>query len=174
MTPNLTFRSQALNDGVSAHLQVEGSLVPDNATECRMHAADEAASISLRGSLLFDRDGAELFRFRKSFLIQIYSNEKDDRGRSAPMICWGPIQGGNLQASGLRALEGFHSFAARIGRTVNLEHVKLIEEELLRRARRRRKLVAAAVAVTAAAVVSYGIATQRSPKNDEQASVHSE
>lgn len=183
MSLHLNFRSYALQDGSPAHVQIAGEMLPAEADGRLQRAAAEVAEISMKGQKIYDLDGAKLYRHRNKFLIQIYSNETDDCGRAAPLVCWGQITKGDLRASGASALDGFSRFAASIGRTVNQDHVRVIEGALNGAMRKGQPVsspaaftdakskvipivVGAAVIVVAAVAVYYAVSESHADNNE--------
>lgn len=170
MTRELSYRLQAA-DGVSpAHLNVAGALVPNEADSERTKAARQIADISQGGRTLFEQGGAKLMRKGDWIMVKVHANERDDRGRLSPIVCWGRVAGADMEDFGKTALSGLDEFADSIDRTINDDHRDAISRAF--RAEKRRALgkpLAAILLLAASAVVVHQVASRVTTKADQPA-----
>jgi len=174
MKTQFSFRAQAA-DGISpAHLQVRDQIVADQEDAERIAAASEISAISQRGRVLWEQNGAKLTRYGDQIMLKVHSNEPDDRGRLAPILCWGRVTGFDLEDFGNAALAGCDEFAKRIGRTINSDHVALLKQairaEKKKHSKRRMIIVLAVIVIVVA--IGYGVASQGSSAGNEAKSLH--
>lgn len=174
MKAQLSFRAQA-SDGISpAHLQVRDQMVAEQADAERIAAANEISVISQRGRVLLEQNGAKLTRHGDLLMLKVHSNEPDDRGRLAPILCWGRVTGFDLEDFCNAALVGCDQFAKRIGRTINPHHVALLEEAMRaeKKKRPKKRLIVVLAAIIIVVAIGYGVASQGSSAGNEAKSFH--
>ncbi len=163
MTPQLSFRLQAADSLSPAHLNVDGVPVHGEDAAERTAAAQQIADISQGGRVLFDRDGAKLTRRGDWIMIKVHANERDDRDRLSPIICWGRLSGTDLDSFGAEALSGLDVFARSVGRTIKVAHRDAISHALHAERRRAISKPIAGLLLLAASAIAVHHVTSKDP-----------
>lgn len=168
MIAHLSFRAQALDNMSPAHLQIGDRLVPEQAAGERRRAAEEITAISERGRVVWERGGAKLTRHGSAIMLKVHGNERDERGRFAPILCWG-TDGGDQGEFRTAAFDGLQMFAGRIGRTINPDHLALLQHAFDdgKKKRSNKWLIPVLAVIAAVGAIGYAVVTQGSSPRGE-------
>ena len=89
MTEKLIFWAQALDNASPDHIEMRGhKLSPDDNVQ-RQKAVSLVSSVVKAGSRIFDRQGVQLTEDGRHFVVEVPSAERDDAGRTAPIVSYG-------------------------------------------------------------------------------------
>jgi hypothetical protein len=117
------------------------------------------SSVVNSGSRIFSERGVELSEDGHRFVVKVPSEQPDQAGRTAPIVCYGEYDAHIDEALGASVAAGIKDFAHRIGRTIHSDDVKVtqnaftvLKKKLLRR-RLVRRLTIGALALTLLALI---------------------
>lgn len=121
MRPKLTFWAQALDNKSPDHIGIGGEAVPPEDTFRREESVSLVSSVVKGGACVFQERGMQLTADDDKFVVEVPSLERDQAGRSAPIVCYGGYGAEIDDALAKEVCTGFHDFAKRIGRTVQAD-----------------------------------------------------
>ena len=93
-------------------------LAEENVVE-RQGLARQVSEISLDGSQVFSEDSHAAFLLDDKFLLETPSDQLDDAGRIAPIVCYGRVPEPPLVSWSGDVVKAVVGFAERIGRTIS-------------------------------------------------------
>lgn len=143
MTEKLIFWAQALDNSSPDHIEVRGEELPPTDSARRQEAVSLVSDVIKKGERIFHQQGVQLTEDGRSFVVEIPSEQADQVGRSAPIICCGDYDSTVDEAFGASVAVSIEVFAHRIGRTVDHEHCVLTRDSFrdLKKKYLMRKLV---------------------------------
>jgi hypothetical protein len=153
MSRPLSFKAQALDNTSPDLYQIGDELLSVEDQARRRQVANMISEVAQEGTHLLKADGAELIVRRPCFLAQVYSEQLDHAGRQAPILCCGEFSHSDDPQGIIQAIDGF---AAKIGRTVDPEHIQAIRDHLATLKKKSRVLplaVGIGIAVLLAALM---------------------
>jgi hypothetical protein len=125
-----TFWAQALDNSSPDHMDKRGEeLSPDDSYH-RNEVVALVSAVVKRGTRVFESNGVQLTVDKHHFVLEVPSAERDQAGRIAPIVCYGnydPVMQSVGNAFGASVAVGLHDFATRIGRSLQPEHVELVD-----------------------------------------------
>lgn len=145
---NLSFRAQSLDNQT-----------PDEEVTERRDLAEKISEVSLNGTRVFSKGSHTAFLLGDKFLLKTPSDQLDDAGRIAPILCFGHVPDEPPKSWSSDVVNSLVGFAERIGRTISDDKQKVARHgveailEMKKKNRRRRKMVRRAVGVLIVLVV---------------------
>ena len=116
---DLAFRAQKLDNQNPDHMELDQRpLAEEDVTE-RQKLARQISEVSLRGSQVFSEGHHVAFLLDDKFLLDTPSDQLDDAGRIAPIICYGRVPEPPLASWSDEVVKAVVGFAERIGRTIS-------------------------------------------------------
>ncbi len=159
MTENLVYWAQALDNTSPDHIVLRGKEVsPEDATN-RQEAVALVSHVIKSGTRVFDHGGVRLTVNEHRFVVEVLSQEHDQAGRTAPIVCCGEYDSPVDEVLGASVVAGIDDFAKHIGRTIRLDHFDMTRQafgDLKKKASTKafaRMVGAALLAVTLVIVV---------------------
>ena len=115
----LSFLAQRLDNQDPTHMELnQRPLAEENVVE-RQGLARQVSEISLDGSQVFSEDSHAAFLLDDRFLLDTPSDQSDDAGRIAPIVCYGRVPEPPPVSWSDDVVKAVVGFAERIGRTVS-------------------------------------------------------
>ena len=154
----LSFSAQSLDNQSLDPVEVNGHFLAKEKLIARQKFAKKISKVSLNGTEVFSEGSHTAFLLDdKFFLLETPSDQLDDGGRIAPILCYGLVQPTESWADDV--VNAIVGFAERIGRTISDDKQEvahrgveaILEKE--KKNRRRRKMVRRAVGVLIVLVV---------------------
>ncbi|WP_125470269.1 hypothetical protein [Achromobacter aegrifaciens] len=129
MTGTFILWAQALDNASPDHFEMRGCVLAPDDTAQRQEAVSLISSVVKKGSRVCEESSVILTADNLHFILEIPSAERDNAGRPAPIVCYGDYDstGDAIGTSTAAALE---NFARRIGRTLQPEHLELVQKFL--------------------------------------------
>ncbi len=127
MKEKFIFWAQALDNTSPDHFYARGDELSVDDSARRQEAVSLVSSVIKNGKHVYEDGGVLLTADAHHFVIECPSAQRDRAGRIAPIVCYGEYNsavGDELVTSVPVALE---HFAKRIGRTVQPDHLKLVD-----------------------------------------------
>lgn len=161
---NLSFRAQSLDNQTTDPMEVNRYfLAEDDVTE-RQDLAQKISEVSSNGTNSFPEGSHTAFRsfpegshtaflYGDKFLLKTPSDQLDNAGRIAPLLCYGHVPDDPSESWSDDVVNAMVGFAERIGRTISDDSQKVARHyvvailETKKRIRRRRQMVRGAVVV---------------------------
>ncbi len=159
MKDELIFWAQAL-DNVSPDHFFQGQLLDTNSTEERQYVATQIASVGKHGRCDFDDANVRLTTFRNQFVLEFPTNQRDEAGRIAQIVCCGRY---TYLSSDLGDIVWSSSceFASKINRTVSAEYKDIIARAFVRsRQKKMKKLALGAGLIIGSIIFAYWITSK--------------
>jgi len=155
--------AQALDNVSSDPVSFYGEqLGPDDAAR-RQQAQSSISDVTANGKVVHEQDGVQLKTYRKHFVLEVWSAERDEAGRIAPIVCYGDYGATPEQELGSKAATAVEDFATRIGRSLEAGHFELARSsfDVLKKKSQSQKRIR--VALTMAVIlflvaVAWGVA----------------
>ena len=153
----LSFRAQSLDNQTTDPMEVNGHFLAKEEVTERQDLAKKISEVSSNGTLVFSQDSHATFLHGDKFLLKTPSDQLDDAGRIAPILCYGLVKPSESWADDV--VNAIVGFAGRIGRTISDDKQKVARRgveailEIEKKNRRRRKMVRRAVGVLIVLVV---------------------
>lgn len=127
----LSFKAQALDNTSPDLYQIGDEVLNPEDHLARQQITNAISDISRSGDYHLKADGAELIAVGRTFLAQVSCQERDTVGRRASIICCGEFGEDEDPAYETELIIGaIHTFASRIGRTVEPLHLQAVRSEL--------------------------------------------
>lgn len=144
---NLSFRAQSLDNQT-----------PDEEVTERRDLAEKISEVSLNGTRVFSKGSHTAFLLGDKFLLKTPSDQLDDAGRIAPILCYGLVPSDPSESWADVVVNALVDFAKRIDRTISEKKKKVARRGVVaildeKKNRRRRKMVRRAVGVLIVLVV---------------------
>ena len=145
----LSFRAQSLSNLIPDHAEINKRLLTEEDVNERQRLAQQISNVSLYGTEVCSEDWHSAFLLDDEFLLEMPSDQLDDAGRSALILCYGRVPDKPSESWSEDVINGLVGFAARIGRTVSDKNQKMarrgvlaiLEAEKKNRFRMRRKML---------------------------------
>lgn len=126
MTKKFVYWAQALDNISPDHIEFLGEELTSDDTIRRQEAASLVSKVVKSGTRIFSNAGVHLTEDGRHFVVEVPSEQHDEVGRNAPIVCCGEYKGQAVdEAFGQFVTEGIGEFGQRIGRTIRLEHLEL-------------------------------------------------
>ncbi|QCG92717.1 hypothetical protein E6C67_02035 [Azospirillum sp. TSA2s] len=139
MNGPLSFKAQALDNTSPDHYQISDELLPADDQTRRRQVTNQISEVAREGEVLLQANGAELIFHRSRFLVQVYSEQLDQAGRRAPILCCGEFNSNDEpRAECENLIQAIRGFATKIGRTVEPEHIQAISGRLAKLKKKNR------------------------------------
>jgi hypothetical protein len=117
MIKKLVYGAQALDNASPDHINLRGEeLLPED-TMRRQEAVSLVSNVVKSGSLIFNEGGVQLTEDGHGFVVEVPSEQLDQAGRTAPIVCYGEYDARIDKAFRAFVATGINDFAHRIGRT---------------------------------------------------------
>lgn len=149
----LSFSAQSLDNQSLDPIEVNSHLLAEDELTARQKFAKKISEVSLNGAEVFSEGSHTAFLYSDKFLLETPSDQLDNAGRIAPILCFGHVPDEPPKSWSSDVVNAMVGFAGRIGRTVSDDSQKVacqgVEEilKLQKKNRRRRKMVRRAVVV---------------------------
>lgn len=132
MKEALSFKAQALDNTSPDFYQFGDELLKPEDQVARQQITNTISDVSRNGDYHLKDDGAELIVAGRTFLAQVSCKERDIAGRRASIVCCGEFAGDEDPAYQTETIIGaIHTFATRIGRTVESTHLEAVRNQLV-------------------------------------------
>ncbi len=125
MTGSLIFWAQALDNTSPDHLKVRGKALLANDEFGRQQAVSDVTRVIKSGSRVFERQGLRLTADSRNYVLELPSNERDQVGRIAPIVCYGDTESLLKQGSESEVLNELQNFAEEISRALSDGHLEI-------------------------------------------------
>ena len=127
----LSFKAQALDNTSPDFYQLGEEVLNPEDLLARQQITNAISNISRSGDHHLKADGAELIAVGRTFLAQVSCQERDKVGRRASIICCGEFGEDEDPAYQTELIiDAIHTFAGKIGRTVEPVHIQAVRSEL--------------------------------------------
>ena len=149
----LSFSAQSLDNQSLDPVEVNSRLLAEEEMTERRNLAQKISEVALNGSELFSEGSHSAFLYGDEFLLQTPSDQLDNAGRIAPLLCYGHVPAEPSESWSDDVVNAMVGFAERIGRTISDDSQKVARHgvvailEMKKKIRRRRKMVRGAVGV---------------------------
>jgi len=128
VTEEFIYWAQSLDNTSPDHIyKGNKKLLPKDNIQ-RQEAVSHVSKIVMSGSRIFDKRGVRLTESAQFFVVEVLSEERDQAGRIAPLICCGPYELTKSDALSASVIKGLDNFARQIGRNILPEHLELVSE----------------------------------------------
>jgi len=118
----LSFLAQRLDNQDPAHMELNQRPLAEGNVAERQELARQISEVSIDGSQVFSEESHAAFLLADKFLLDTPSEELDDAGRIAPIICYGRVPETPPVSWSSDVIKAVVGFAERIGRTVSPEN----------------------------------------------------
>ena len=115
----LSFRAQRLDNQDPDHMELDQRPLAEEDVAERQELARQISKVSLDGSQVFSKESHAAFLLDNKFLLKTPSDQKDDAGRIAPIVCYGRVPEPPPASWSGDVVKSVVGFAERIGRTVS-------------------------------------------------------
>lgn len=123
----LSFRAQRLDNQDPDHMEIDQYSLAEEDVAKRQELARKISEVSLRGSEVFPEGSHAAFLLDNKFLLKTPSDQLDEAGRIAPIICYGRVPDEPPESWPGDVVEALTTFAGRIGRTVSKKNAKVAQ-----------------------------------------------
>jgi hypothetical protein len=143
VTGNFILWAQALDNASPDHFDFRGAELSLEESDRRQEAVSLVSRVIKRGARIYEENGVLLTADDRHFVVEVPSAQLDNAGRTAPIVCYGEYDGRVGVALAPAAAAALSDFAKRIGRTLQPEHFKLVQDsfETLKKKSSTTKLV---------------------------------
>lgn len=124
MMGHFTLWAQALDNSSPDHFKVGGNELAEGDTIRRQEAVSLVSRVIENGTRYYDFDGVLLTADAKHFVVEAPSVQRDQAGRTAPIICCGLYEFEDNDKVGYLVAAALSDFAISIGRTLLSEHLE--------------------------------------------------
>ena len=115
----LSFRAQSLDNQSPDPVEVNKHLLGKEDVGERQKLAQKISKVSLDGDQVFSEGSHTASLHGDEFLLQTPSDQRDDAGRIAPILCYGCVPDEPSDSWPGDVVKALVDFAERIGRTVS-------------------------------------------------------
>ena len=139
---DLSFRAQSLDNQSLDPVEVNKHRLTEEDMSERQKLAQKTSKVSLDGTQVFSEDSHTASLYGDEFLLKTPSDQLDDAGRVAPIVCYGHVPDETPASWSSDVVEAVVGFAERIGRTISGESQKKAHygaEAILKKKRRNRR-----------------------------------
>ena len=117
----LSFRAQRLDNQDPDHMELYQHPLAEEDVAERQKLARQISKVSLDGSQVFSEGSHAAFLLDDKFLLETPSDELDDAGRIAPIVCYGRVPEPPPASWSGDVVKAVVGFAERIGWKVSAE-----------------------------------------------------
>ena len=156
---NLSFSAQHLDNQSLDPMKIGKYFLTEEKMDERQKLAEKISEVSLKGEEVFFKNSHFAFLYHDKFLLETPSDQLDDGGRIAPLLCYGQVPDEPRESWSVEVVESLVVFAKSIKRTVSdesqrvaLEGVQKIVEESKRWRRRKVEKILKPLGLGAAAI----------------------
>lgn len=128
MIEPVIFWAQALDNSAPDHIEMRGVELSADDAVGRRGAVSLVSQTVKSGNRIFEAQGVRLTADDQHFVAQVPSVQRDRAGRTAPIICYGDYDQNVENVLGTSVADGLAKFAKRIGRSIQAEHLELVNE----------------------------------------------
>jgi hypothetical protein len=121
----LTYWAQALDNSSSDHIVALGEELSPDDSEGRQHAVSQVSDVIRGGTCIFEEDGVRLTADQRHFVLEIPSEQRDQVGRIAPIVCYGHYDRAQNNVLWASVAAGLRDFSRHIGRSLQSEQLGL-------------------------------------------------
>ena len=149
----LSFSAQSLDNQTPDPMEVNEHFLAKEEVTARQKFAKKISEVSLNGTEVFPEGSHTAFLYGDKFLLETPSDQLDNAGRIAPLLCYGHVPAEPSESWPDDVVNAMVGFAERIGRTISDDSQKVARHgvvailERQKKNRRRRKMVRGAVGV---------------------------
>ena len=149
----LSFSAQSLDNQSLDPVEVNSHLLAEEEVTERRNLTEKISEVALNGAEVFSEGSHTAFLLGNKFLLEASSDQLDNAGRIAPILCYGHVPDKPSESWSGDVVNAMAGFAGRIGRTVSDDSRKVARRsveailEIVKKNRRRRKMVRGAVGV---------------------------
>lgn len=140
MMEKFTLWAQALDNSSPDHFNVRDEELATNDIVRRQEAVSSVSSVIKNGTRCYESGGVLLTADARYFVLEVPSVQRDRAGRTAPIICYGLHDTGDIDTLGDLAAAALSDFANRIGRTLPPEHFELTQASFAALKKKKTKL----------------------------------
>ena len=116
---DMSFRAQSLDNQAPDPMELNRHPLTEEDVAERQELARQISEVSLRGAEVFSEEAHAAFLLDDKFLLDTPSDQLDDAGRIAPIICYGRVPESPPASWSSDVVKSVVGFAERIGRTVS-------------------------------------------------------
>ena len=116
---DLSFLAQRLDNQDPDHMAMNGKALAAEEVDKRRELDRHISKVSLDGSQVHSEGYHAAFLLQNEFLLKTPSDQRDDAGRIAPILCYGHVSGKEPKSWPCEVVEAMTDFAGSIGRTVS-------------------------------------------------------
>lgn len=151
MNKKSIFWAQALDNSSPDHIEIGGEKLRSDDLLNRQKAVSLVSQVIKSGACVFSERGVRLTADNQHFVVEVLSVQQDRAGRAAPIICYGDVV-----MTAETVTEGINKFANQIDRSLQSEHLELVQKSfvILKKKFRVKKIVRMAAIVVAVLMVS--------------------
>lgn len=168
MMERSVFWAQALDNSSPDHIYMHGEPLSPSDSARRQEAVSLVSGVVKTGVRVFESHGMSLTADEGHFVVEILSAQRDQAGRTAPLVCYGKYDSTMTASFGALVAGDLNDFAERIGRSLQPGHFELARESfvVLKKKLLRKKLVRVlgiAAAFLVLLLVAYYLLASRAP-----------
>jgi hypothetical protein len=118
VTKNFTFWAQALDNSSPDHFEHRGKMLLESDVVLRQETVSLVSQIVKSGECVYDKGDNKLTADGRRFLLEVLSVQRDNVGRTAPIVCCGEYEE-KIGYTFVNALcDDLNQFTIRIGRNL--------------------------------------------------------
>ncbi len=170
---NLSFSAQHLDNQSLDPMKIGKDFLTEEKIDERQKLAEKISEISLKGEEVFSKNSHFAFLYHDKFLLETPSDQLDDGGRIAPLLCYGHVPDEPRESWSIEVVDSLVVFAKSIKRTVSdesqrvaLEGVQKIVEE--RKRRRKVEKILKPLGLGAAAIAVLALVMKGKGRKDKE------
>ncbi len=151
---DLSFLAQRLDNQDPDHMELNGCRLAEEDVDKRQKLDRQISEVSWDGSQVFSEGYHAAFLLDDKFLLKTPSDQRDEAGRIAPILCYGRVPPEPSESWPGDVVEALIAFAGRIGRTVSEKSAEVARRavEAVVKKKRRNGIRRKALWITAFAV----------------------
>ena len=115
----LSFRAQSLDNQSPDPVEVDNQRLTEEDVAQRQELAQKISKVSLDGTRVFSKGSHAASLHGNEFLLKTPSDQLDDAGRTAPLLCYGCVPDEPPASWSGDVVKAMVGFAERIGRTIS-------------------------------------------------------
>ncbi len=158
---DLSFRAQSLDNQSPDPAEINNRRLTEENVDERQELAQKISRVSLDGTQVFSEGSHVVSLHHDEFLLKTPSDQLDDAGRTAPLLCYGHVPEDPQESWPSEVVTAVVGFAERIGRTISGESQKkahhgveaIVKKKRKDRSRRKVLLWSAFLAVLSVVAV---------------------
>ena len=138
---DLSFLSQRLDNQDPDHMELNGCQLAEEDVDKRQKLDRQISEVSWDGSQVFSEEYHAAFLLDDKFLLKTPSDQRDEAGRIAPILCYGRVPPEPSELWPGDVVEALIAFAGRISRTVSEKSAEVARravETVVKKKRRNR------------------------------------